>query len=572
MALFDRLEYSPLGASRGVTPTGTPASLPRALTPAGGYPVSAGYDGSTATAAWPLGQTGEPVSADDSMTYSPWFRAVWILASTIAKTPLHVYRIDRTEQGEKREIDVAHRAEYCLSTQFNDEETAFNAKLRMAMFAVMEGQAIGAYFDDNPNEVYPFQPGECWPQRIKGKLWYLVDVYGDLFEQKPRVDRVRRLRPEQVVHVRGPAPDGLIGLAVRWYARNALREGLNGNKVRVGRSRNQGRPMIALVTDQALLDTAVIKTQRDWVNRHEGFDGANLPAVLDRGLKPLAIPYAADQQYETELAALPLQDVANFTGVPASFLGAKATTDSLEHDDIALTRYGVGFWYHAFIDAFAEKVLTDRQRKGQTHAVDFDRATVEWQDAKTRAEMVRTYLAGAPVADINEIRSKLGMPPRPEPEAKKLLVPLNVGDNGSQNKNPNPNDPQPGRPARNGKPSRSGAAGGEVESDLAPLVEHNVRRMLKWVTGDARRRSTSAKAFMTFLEGMVTENVTRFDAEWEVLKAAGAGKVELLQRVRREFELLADKVPESSLRAEVDALCQEIEIKWPREVTHESVG
>lgn len=532
---------------------------------------------------WP---TGWPDSAgptpDEALSYSPWYRAVWILASTAALTPCNVLKLRKAKTGFGKEPDTGHKFYKVVHHQANDEETAFHARLRMVAYAVVHGNALAAVYTPRRGEpeLIPFQPGEWTMTRRDGQLWYLVDVYGA--DERDPLKRFRRLRPAQVFHLKHWSPDGLLGYATYWYARNALTEGYVGERVRVARGRNAGRPAISLSTDQALPAGYAERLQNDWVRVHEGFDGSAKPAVLDRGLKATPLPYAADQARELELSALPPRDIANFTGVPASRLGVRDGGETTEEDELLFDRYGIGFWYGAYEDEAAAKLLTEEERFKPTHAVEFDRLTRDWRDTRGRNELIRVALAGQPVAVVNEVRQLLGWSPREEPEADELQMPLNMGQGGDKNVPPNPADPGPGRPARNGKPqppTRRAASLAVLEVEpatraesiaLNDLVEHQAGRMVKWVTTQARRHSTSPKAFADFLAEMDAEFRPRFAAEWAVLTPLGAEPVDMLRQMAEDFKHLAATTAPGDVREAVERCCVSLETEYPREVADEA--
>lgn len=563
MAVIDRV-LGPAGTLRDVRP---PERVGKNLmaTPGGAL-----YQLEGSASAWP---TGWPdafgPTPDEAMTYSPWYRAVWILSSTMAMTPCHVYKQTKAKTGYDKSPDEGHRFYNAVHHQANTEETAFQARLRMTSFAVVHGNAIAVIYEPKgePPELIPVMPNQWTMHRRKGEIWYFIDVYGP--DERNISKRYRKLRPESVFHLKHWSPDGLMGYATYWYARYALAEGTVGAKVRMARGRNAGRPALALTTEQALPPGHAMRIQNDFVNIHEGFDGSAKPAVLDRGLKPVVLPYSADQKHETVLAELPVQDVANFTGVPASWLGNETTEANAETDELKFQRYGIGFWYEAYEDEGKAKLLTGPERFGQTHTVKFDRLTREWQDAKSRTEMIRTYLAGQPVGSVNEVRQKIGWDPRDEPEADELQQPLNMGQGGDKNQPEDVSKPGPGRPKKK--------AAASTERSISPqavraLVMHQAARMTRWITKDARRHAGNPDAFITFIDSIEAEFRPRFDVEWEMLEPFGTKRVDMIARLVAEFNEIAGTTHARDLKQIVDDFCTVFETSYPVEVANQAAS
>jgi HK97 family phage portal protein len=386
-------------------------------------------------------------------SYSPWYRAAWIISTTLARTPLHVCKLSR--EGDADPI-FNHRSSKCLTFQANDEETAMQARCRATLYALVHGRALCVPVDvRGERQLIPLLPGDWFPVRVDGEKWYVIDIYNSpadplRIKNEDRLARARKVRATEAVEITGLVPDGLLGLALWWVAQGAVLEGLAASRVRSGRATNAGRPAVVLSTDQAMQPDAIRRVQDDFVRIHEGFEDSQIPAVLDRGLKASVLGYAAEQAHEAALAALPLSDVSNFTGVPVSFLAAPNRSDNtLETDDIQLDRYALGWWYDAWEDQGNAKLLEPGEWVDQKRAVRFDRNRLQWLDSRGRSEMVRTYLAGTPVADSNEVRRRIGFPGRSEPEASRLLIPLNMGQGGQQNQPANPADPgRADRPAK----------------------------------------------------------------------------------------------------------------------------
>lgn len=513
---------------------------------------------------WPTGMPDDyGPTPDEAMSYSPWYRAVWILSSTMALTPCHVMRQKKAKTGYDKTPDIDHRFYDAVYHQANDEETAFQAKLRMTSYAVVHGNALAVIFEPRGGgdpELIPILPGHWTMTRRDGQLWYMIDVYGEA--ERNISKRYRKVKPDKVFHLRHWTPDGLLGYATWHYARYALTEGTVGKKVRTARGRNAGRPALALTTDQKLPAGHAERLQNDFVRVHEGFDGSAKPAIFDMGLTPVALPYSADQKHEAALAELPIIDIANFTGVPASWLGVSETEANSEADELKFHRYGIGFWYGAFEDEGKAKFLTEQERYGQTHTVEFDVLSREWRDTKGRNDMIRTYLAGQPAATVNEIRQRLGWGPREEPEADELQQPLNMGEGGGQNEPTDKADPRPGRPKKT--PSAT------VDPALNELVAHQAARMAKWVTAAARRHATGPKAFVDFVSGMDIDFGPRFKAEWDVLHPLGVKPVDMLATMRTRFVNLSKTTEFDKLKEAVEALCVQFETTYPLEVANEA--
>jgi HK97 family phage portal protein len=502
-------------------------------------------------------------------SYSPWYRAAWIISTTLARTPLHVCKLSR--EGDADPI-FNHRSSKCLTFQANDEETAMQARCRATLYALVHGRALCVPVDvRGERQLIPLLPGDWFPVRVDGEKWYVIDIYNSpadplRIKNEDRLARARKVRATEAVEITGLVPDGLLGLALWWVAQGAVLEGLAASRVRSGRATNAGRPAVVLSTDQAMQPDAIRRVQDDFVRIHEGFEDSQIPAVLDRGLKASVLGYAAEQAHEAALAALPLSDVSNFTGVPVSFLAAPNRSDNtLETDDIQLDRYALGWWYDAWEDQGNAKLLEPGEWVDQKRAVRFDRNRLQWLDSRGRSEMVRTYLAGTPVADSNEVRRRIGFPGRSEPEASRLLIPLNMGQGGQQNQPANPADPGPGRPPGKKPVPMAELPAGERErvAPVRTLVHHTTARVVKWITSDAKRCSTTARAYAGFVEKIGEKYGARWRTESDILRGFGAAVPDVPELVARELDALQDTATHSTLPVLLSELAARLESQIP---------
>lgn len=390
------------------------------------------------------------LTPDEMLSYSAWWRAAWLVAATLGQTDCQVKKLTRTEQGETRESDPDHPAADCLTTMANPEETAAEARMRMGFMAVVWGNAFAKIVRTGGGyELYPYRPGECWPERVRGVMQYRVNVVD---RDDARYDEV--LRPDEVFVLKNPiCEDGLVSRTTHRSARYPLYEGLSGAKVRSGRAKNAGRPAVVLETEQSLNPKDASLKQDDFQRIHQGFDGIGKPAVLDKGLKAKTLPYTAEFAAEAALANIPLRDVANYTGVPSVMLG---DTEGFSFEVIeALAKqwlqFGAGYWFNAWRDQAKAKLLGREEWRKRERDVEFDVQSLLWANTADLANLLKVITGGAPVGTINDARAKLGMPPSTDPNATKILVPLNIGQGGSKNDPANPADPGPGRPAAAGR-------------------------------------------------------------------------------------------------------------------------
>jgi len=541
-----------------------------------------GQDSGTGSKPW------DSITPTDALQYPAWYRACMILSTSVFGMEIDVKEIV-DEQGSKKMTEAYdHPAYWPICIQANEEETAQEARCRMTWIRAQYGAAYAGILrrSGKPIEIIPFAPYQCWPERINGQKWYIVDpyrsVYANPYQQdpsyQPDITKMRKLLPSDVIDLSNPSDDGFYPMETWFAGRMAIHEGVAGSKIRSARASNSGRPRVALTTPQALNEKTVQRIREEFPIIHQGIDDQVVPAILDCDLKPTSIPYQPEYTAESVLHGLNLREISNLTGVPSTFLGDpdSRSYNAFEYDVKNFYEWGIGPYLNNFENQYKAKMLAAQERKRKSICVSFDRQTTKFADTKTMAELIRALGAGAPIATINEIRQKLFISASDDPEAKKLYFPKNMGAGGADNQTTNPNKKNPGNPGRNVETIievpevATPPIGGATNRNASILV---VRKIVKRMANESSSRSKVERSYMDFVgqeietkyreyvlsdlnelakDGGVFEgkNVNaiadKFIAECkdQLLEMAGmAKKGQLESVVKSNIELFSDKMP-----------------------------
>ena len=161
------------------------------------------------------GAGGSSVSSDEVLSNSAVaVRCVALRSELLASVGLHLFR--RDDKGSRsRAID--HPLYAVLHDGFNDNQTAFEAREFLIRCLDLHGNA---YFKIDRNTrgqcvaLIPLLPGFVVVQRLaSGRLRYKVSNF-----QGGSVTYLQ----DEILHVRGPSRDGLIGQSVIQLARGTL--------------------------------------------------------------------------------------------------------------------------------------------------------------------------------------------------------------------------------------------------------------------------------------------------------------------------------------------------------------
>lgn len=501
------------------------------------------------------------ISARDLYEYPPMYRAMTLLSTSVAKIPCAVKTVQTIDGYEKKTVDREHRSFYPIAIQGNREQTAMVVKAQMVWNAVENGASCAGIIDSKVSgkrELLPFMPGDWWKERIDGELYYILDL-----GQTGNPDNMRKLRPAEVFELTMPQPDGLQPVAPWWAARRAIYEGLRGGEVRSARAANKGRPHLAFTTDVALQDKTLRRIQTDIANIHSGLDENMVPMILDNGLKPTQLQYAADQKNESDLWRIPVSDISNITGVPVSMLGDfdAGGYDSLEADVKKFYEFGVSPWLAAHDDEANAKMLTQEERESGNKIIEHQPNPFRGLDSKTLMEVARGLTGGAPTALINETRSILfGWGPLDDKVANELLIPKNMGDDGST--------AMPAGGAKNGRPAKRASA--EIS-----LATSTAKRVCGRITGRAEQLSTNIDKYLAWsaeiksrYAGEVATELSRVFAviapDFDVAELVS----ELVDSASLELNAVADAcTAKADFPAAVEASGKKLVRQWVRIVT-----
>ncbi len=159
--------------------------------------------------------TGLNVTADAAMRLSAVYRCVRILAGTVAKLPLKIYRTRK--EGGKEEADD-HPLYEVLHDSPNSWQTSFDFREMMQAHLALRGNAI-AQIIPGPrgavDQLYPIHPDRVRIQRLEnGRLRYNVTMPDGT---------IKPFAQDQMFHVRGLSFDGVRGLNPIEYQRESLR-------------------------------------------------------------------------------------------------------------------------------------------------------------------------------------------------------------------------------------------------------------------------------------------------------------------------------------------------------------
>jgi HK97 family phage portal protein len=392
--------------------------------------------------------TGLHVGRDHALTLASFWRGVNLIANGVAKIPLHVYR--NLKPGKM--LDTNHPAYFLLRRKPNELMAAANFRKTLQAHAIVGGNGYAYIFRDSrdgtPTEIYPLNPDMTYPVLENGKLLYVTQLGFD------GVYQYRKLLPENILHIHGLGFDGFQGYSLIQYARECLGLGLAAEKYSAIHFKNSGRPSVILVVPGKLNDEARKRLRTEWQNMTAGIENAHKTAVLDGGVTAQPMQLNARDSQMIESQEFTTVQVANFLNIPPHKLGGKVSTSysSLEMEEQAYLDDGLDPWLVAWEEQCWDKLLTEREKREDSHAVLFDRSKLVQANLDARTSHSVQALNNG-IKTLDEVREEWDLNPVPEGLGEKYRLPANIQFLGET-------PPAPPAPSAPNPPGLGSEAGG----------------------------------------------------------------------------------------------------------------
>lgn len=448
-----------------------------------------------------MSASGVRVSPEKALSDSRWWRGITLRASTVAKCELHVMR--RTKAGGKEH--AAGDPRYgLLRYRPNGEMTAFQWKLVGMGHLMVRGNwysYIDLAGDGSTGELILLNPDRCWPVRENGKLVYLVSALrGEEWLH-------RRIPAERILHIKGYGFDGLCGYSVVQKAADALGGAIAKREHGYRFFRNGTSSRIVLEHPEDLDEAAYKRFKTSWDEMHAGVDNSFKTAILEDGMKAHVISFSARDAQLIEAMQWDTLEVANFTGVPAGKLGHTGRTSyaSVEQENLAFLTDTIDADFANIQQECRERLLTQDEKKADSHLFEFDRSALIQADVKSANEARKTAVGGVAWKTVDEVRAEVGLPALGG-KAAELAFPLNVST-GAPDSEPPP--PPPGAKAEAPDPDAEKppvAYDGRALKAATAALEHARGRMRRRLAGAGLKASKAPEKFGEWIDGLQREH------------------------------------------------------------------
>jgi len=260
--------------------------------------------------------SGEAVSEASALGISAYYRAVMIIAQTIAALPLKSYRDNSAEAVAGKPARERVKS-WCDNPAGPDSDTPFEWTETAILHMINGGDVFAVYRRNGGDQiqgttlVHPLCVGVEWDKDQVGGKRYTVS-----FED----GHTEIMGAERMLHIPGPSLDGLRGMSLLTLARNSLGLTQAGEKSAARMFRNGAAYQVLVTPDDDLQPGDAEKIKKDLQGKITGTENVGGVTVVNRKLKltPWSMS-AADAQF-LESREFQISEIARWTGVPANLL------------------------------------------------------------------------------------------------------------------------------------------------------------------------------------------------------------------------------------------------------------
>lgn len=404
--------------------------------------------------------SGVVINENTALTISAYWACVKVIGEDLAKMPIEIIR---TRPDGTREVVRNDKRLAILNREASPGIPAFNIREAVARHALTWGNGYAELERTKGGETiakHLVHPSTVTPKRKAGKLVYEC--------AKPD-GKIVTIPAEDMIHVRGPSPDGIVGYSVIKMARDSL--GLAKSAERFG----------AKFFDKGAAGGGFIKHPKPLSpeakrNIREGFEGmvsgsdnVGRFGILDEGMDFVANAMPLDDAQFLETRQFQVPEVCRWFRMQPHKIAhlLNATFSNIEHQGIEYTTDTLGAWMRRFEAEFNVKIFGFRE---SDLGVEHDDSELTRGDTKSRYEAHGVAIdKGFMTPD--EVRGRESMNPHAGGVGAKPFIAVTLQPLERALK-----DPKPGEPV---KVQRAAADPAAIAKTLRPALRSALTRTVR---------------------------------------------------------------------------------------------
>lgn len=385
------------------------------------------------TEAWGGGPSasGVPINEDKALTIGAVYTAIRIISSTLGSLPLHVMR---RGEDKRRDFALRHWAYPLLHDSPNEYHTSFTWREVLIAHLLLWGNhysRINWRQDGRADALYPLMPWQVKTSRTaSGRQIYEVQIEGGSEE----------LGADEVLHIPGLGYDGLKGVSVIRYMRDALGTS-KAMELFTGAFFKNGAKPGAILEVPGRMNEPAQKNLADSIAQKYGQVGDSFKVlVLEEGSKLHTYTMPLEDAQLLDSRKLSRSEIFGLYGVPPHLGGDTERSTSW---GTGIEQQDIGYAKHT-ITPLCVRIEQEINRKlfgrGSGLYCKFSLDGLQRGDFKSRMEGYRVAVGG-PFITRNEARDLEDWNASSEAGMDEVLTPLNLGVGAT------PPAPDPAAPA-----------------------------------------------------------------------------------------------------------------------------
>ena len=361
-------------------------------------------------------KTGQMVDARSALGLSAVWRALNILADSIASLPIDVVR----DSGASITPQPRHPVSRVLKVNPSPLFTPYTLLHTMVVHAALTGNGY-AYIRRERVTRYPKEILIIEPHRVSihvmenGRVVYKVDGQN------------RTFRPDEIIHFGGLSWNGLAGLNILDHLVDNFGLAL-ANQEYLAKFFADGATIAGVIKHPGRLDdNSMLRLRRSWETQYGGSNNSGKTAILEQGMDYQAIGLSPQQAAAAETKKLTIADISRIFGVPQFLLEDldRATFNNIEHLSLLFLKHTVRPWCKR-IEAELNRKLFPEDEQGE-YMVRFDLDDLHMVDMESRGQYIETMMKWG-ILNRDEIRQREKYNPIPDGSGQKYFVPMNMVD------------------------------------------------------------------------------------------------------------------------------------------------
>lgn len=265
-------------------------------------------------------RAGLRVSPQTSLALSTYYACIRVISEDAGSLPLQV--LERLDRGRKPRPD--HWLWPIVHDELNADMTAMTGREVLYHHALGWGNGYALILRDQSmtradgevTGLYPIHPARVRPERDRetGELVYVVTQGGTPLERRDGFQVV--VPAGDMLHIKGPGPDGLTGYSIFQIAAESLGLSLAAQEYGASFFGNGGNPSGVLTHPQKLNPEAQKLLKESWQARE-----ANTVAVLEEGMKWEQVSVPPDQAQFIATREFQVLEVCRWFRMPPHVIG-----------------------------------------------------------------------------------------------------------------------------------------------------------------------------------------------------------------------------------------------------------